>query len=108
MEQLGENQKAKMRWLNRNVAGMGFTSFLSDASHEMATAVLPAFLTSPGSSPVNLGFIEGVADAVSSSVKLGAGLSQRSRPLSPAIGDDPHHPLLFIDDWDGPVVAPEQ
>jgi MFS family permease len=73
MEQPGESQKLKMGWLNRNVVGMGFTSFLSDASHEMATAVLPAFLASLGSPPVVLGFIEGVADAVSSSVRLGAG-----------------------------------
>ena len=31
------------RWLNRNVVGMGLTSFLSNASHEVATAVFPLF-----------------------------------------------------------------
>ena len=31
-------------WLNRNVVGMGLTSLLSDAGHEMATAVLAGFL----------------------------------------------------------------
>ncbi|NPV26364.1 MAG: MFS transporter [Firmicutes bacterium] len=60
-------------WLNRNVLGMGITSFLSDAGHEMATSVLPAFLAAIGAPPVALGAIEGIADAVSSFVKLGAG-----------------------------------
>ena len=60
-------------WLNRNVVGMGLTSFLSDAGHEMATAVLPAFLATIGAPAAALGIIEGVADAVSSFVKLGAG-----------------------------------
>ena len=60
-------------WLNRNVVGMGVTSLLSDACHEMATAVLPSFLTSIGAPPAALGVIEGVADASSSFVKLGAG-----------------------------------
>lgn len=60
-------------WLNRNVIGMGMASLLSDAGHEMATAVLPGFLTAIGLSPAALGFIEGVADGISSFVKLGAG-----------------------------------
>ncbi|MDL1893154.1 MFS transporter, partial [Sphingobacteriales bacterium CHB3] len=38
-------------WLNRNVVGMGVTSFLSDASHEMATTVLPGFLAVIGAPP---------------------------------------------------------
>jgi MFS family permease len=60
-------------WLNRNVIGMGLTSLLSDAGHEMATAVLPAFLATIGAAAGALGAIEGVADAVSSFAKLGAG-----------------------------------
>lgn len=61
------------KWLNRNVMGMGLTSLLSDACHEMATAILPSFLTSIGAPAAALGVIEGVADATSSFVKLGAG-----------------------------------
>jgi MFS family permease len=61
------------RWLNRNVFAMGLTSFLGDFSHEMATAVLPQFMQVIGASASVLGFIEGVADALSSFVKLGAG-----------------------------------
>ena len=70
--------QARASWLNRNVVGMGLTSLLSDAGHEMATAILPGFLTVLGVSAAALGIIEGVADATSSFVKLGAGwLSDR-------------------------------
>ncbi|MGQ9677372.1 MAG: MFS transporter [Chloroflexota bacterium] len=61
------------RWLNRNVVGMGVASFLSDAGHEAATAVLPAFLATIGAPPLALGTIEGVSDATASFVKLGSG-----------------------------------
>jgi MFS family permease len=64
---------SKEHWLNRNVVGMGITSFLSDACHEMATTVLPGFLTVIGAPPSALGIIEGAADAVSSFVKLWGG-----------------------------------
>jgi MFS family permease len=60
-------------WLNRNVVGMGLTSFLSDAGHEMATSVLPGFLAAITAPTYVLGLIEGLADALSSFVKLGAG-----------------------------------
>ncbi|MGH9486939.1 MAG: MFS transporter [Terriglobales bacterium] len=60
-------------WLNRDVAGMTVTSFLSDAGHEMVTAMLPGFFRSLGLSAAALGWIEGAADAGSSFVKLGAG-----------------------------------
>ena len=63
----------KKGWLNRNVVGMGVTSLLSDWGHEMATAILPAFLAVIGVPAAALGAIEGIADAVSSFVKLGAG-----------------------------------
>lgn len=60
-------------WLNRNVIGMGLTSLLSDAGHEMATAFLASFLAVIGAPVYALGIIEGVSDALSSFVKLGAG-----------------------------------
>ncbi|HEY6345023.1 MAG TPA: MFS transporter [Bryobacteraceae bacterium] len=60
-------------WLNRSVIGMSITSFLSDAGHEMVTAVLPGFFATLGMTPAILGWIEGAADASSSFVKLGAG-----------------------------------
>ena len=61
------------RWLNRNVIGMAVTSFLSDAGHEMVTAILPGFLSTLGVAASALGWIEGVSDASSSFVKLGSG-----------------------------------
>ena len=65
-------------WLNRNVIGMGITSFLSDACHEMSTAVLPGFLAVIGAPPSTLGVIEGISDGVSSFIKLlGGWISDR-------------------------------
>lgn len=60
-------------WLNRTVIGMGLTSLLADAGYETATAILPNFLRAIGAPAVALGAIEGVADAVSSFVKLASG-----------------------------------
>ncbi len=60
-------------WLNRNVFAFGLTSMLGDICHEMATAVLPQFMRTIGAGAASLGVIEGIADALSSFVKLGAG-----------------------------------
>jgi MFS family permease len=60
-------------WLTRTVLGVGLTSLFSDWSHEIATAVLPAFLAAIGAGPGWLGAIEGIADGLSSFAKLGAG-----------------------------------
>lgn len=70
---LVKSDKVAGKWFNRNVFAFGLTSLLSDFGHEMATAVLPQFMQAIGSSAAALGFIEGVADAFSSFVKLGAG-----------------------------------
>jgi len=68
-----ENKKRR-KWLNRNVGAMGFTSLFSDASHEMATAILAQFLIIDlhGSAEI-LGLIEGLADFSSSFVKTYSG-----------------------------------
>jgi len=71
-------------WLTRTVLVLGVASLLSDLGHEMATAVLPAFLLTVGGSAAALGLIEGVSDAATGFVKLWAGWrSDRSarRPL---------------------------
>lgn len=70
---MDKSESLKPNWLNRNVIGMGITSLLSDACHEMATTVLPGFLAVIGAPPSALGLIEGTADAVSSFVKLAGG-----------------------------------
>jgi MFS family permease len=73
-------------WLNRTVLGVGLTSLFSDWSHEIATAVLPAFLATIGAGPVWLGAIEGTADGLSSFTKLAAGhytdRLKRRKPLA--------------------------
>jgi MFS family permease len=58
---------------NRNVVTMSFVSLLSDVGHEMVTALLPGFLAVLGLSAVTLGAVEGIADSLSSFVKLGGG-----------------------------------
>jgi hypothetical protein len=52
------------RWLNRTVAGAGFTSALGDFCYETTTVILPGFLAVLGIPAAALGFIEGAADAV--------------------------------------------
>lgn len=52
---------------------MTVTSFLGDLGYEMVTAVLPGFLATIGVAAAALGWIEGLADAMASFVKLGAG-----------------------------------
>ena len=53
--------------------GIALASLFSDWSHEIATAVLPAFLGSLGAAAAWLGIIEGVSDGLSSFAKLGSG-----------------------------------
>ncbi|MEM7821512.1 MAG: MFS transporter [Candidatus Aenigmatarchaeota archaeon] len=79
----------KRKWLNRNVAAMGFGSLFSDASHEMATATLPPFLmelVGAATAPQLLGLITGLSDASSSFVKTFSGwLSDKLRKRKPLV-----------------------
>jgi len=66
--------KSKRKWLNRNVASFGLASLFSDTSHEMATAILPLFLSVElGTAALILGIIEGVSDITSSFTKTASG-----------------------------------
>jgi MFS family permease len=65
--------QSESTWVTRNVIGMTFTSFCADVGYEMVGAVLPAFLAAIGIPAAALGWIEGVADASSSFLKLGSG-----------------------------------
>lgn len=73
-------------WLNRTTLGISLASLLSDVSHELATAVLPAFLVSLGAGPAALGWIEGSADGLSAIAKLWGGVAadriRRRKPLA--------------------------
>src|ERR1051325_11223209 len=73
-------------WLNRTVLGVGLASLFSDWSHEIATAVLPAFLASLGVAAAWLGIIEGVSDGLSSFAKMASGYYtdklERRKPIA--------------------------
>jgi len=60
-------------YLNRTVIGFTLTSFLSDISHEMGTAVLPLFLQTLRGGAAALGLIEGVAEMAVALGKLYGG-----------------------------------
>jgi MFS family permease len=55
------------------VTSLGVVSFFNDLASEMMYPLLPAMMTSLGGSAVSLGFLDGVAEAVSAGTKLVAG-----------------------------------
>jgi MFS family permease len=60
--------------LTPGVRSIGLASFLSDSGHEMATSVLPSFVTHTlGGSAGALGLIEGVSDGLAGIAKLAGG-----------------------------------
>jgi len=63
-----------LRWLNRNVLGIGFADLAADANYEMVFAVLPLFITvGLGAPALAVGLVEGVGDGSSAVVKLWSG-----------------------------------
>jgi MFS family permease len=81
-----EPSSKRTTWLNRTTLGIGLASLFSDWSHEIATAILPAFLASLGAGPGWLGVIEGTADGLSSLSKLAAGhYTDRLRHRKPLV-----------------------
>ena len=79
---------ARTRWFNRTVLGIGLASLFSDWAHEIATAVLPAFLATMGVAAAWLGLIEGVSDGLSSFAKMASGYYtdrfRRRKPIAVA------------------------
>ncbi len=72
--ELPSGQATPKGWLNRNILGMGLASLFSDWNHEMATAILPMFLSTVLGAPAfALGTIEGVADGVSTLFQIASG-----------------------------------
>ena len=72
--------------LDRNVVALGIASLLNDASSEMIFPLLPAFLTTVvGAGPAFLGMIEGVADSVSSLLRMPAGWLADRMPRKPLV-----------------------
>jgi MFS family permease len=80
---------APRRWLTRGVGSIGLASFFSDSGHEIATSVLPTFVTvTLRSSAGALGLIEGISDALTGVAKLVGGplANDESRRLRMASG----------------------
>lgn len=71
---------AKRGWLTRGVGSIGAASFLSDAGHEITTAILPSFITHTlrGSAGA-LGLIEGISDGLSGIAKIAGGAAANDR-----------------------------
>ena len=70
--------------LPATVRALGWTSFLTDLSSEAIYPLLPAFVKGLGGSAIDIGLLDGVANAVAAVVRLFAGtLSDRlgRRPL---------------------------
>jgi MFS family permease len=108
----GDSPPAGLTGLPKTVVRLGWVSFLTDVSSEMIVPLLPAFLVTLSGVPATaLGWIEGVADATASFVKilsgrwtdrakakkplvfLGYGLSSCARPL---IGLAPGWPAIVV------------
>jgi MFS family permease len=63
-----------VKWLNRNVVGIGIADLAADANYEMVFAVLPLFITvGLGAPALAVGLIEGIGDGSSALVKLWSG-----------------------------------
>jgi MFS family permease len=63
-----------VKWLNRNVVGIGIADLAADANYEMVFAVLPLFITAGlGAPALAVGLIEGIGDGSSAVVKLWSG-----------------------------------
>jgi MFS family permease len=78
--------RAARTWLSRNIIMLGTVSLLTDAASEMIIPLLPVFLTGVlGAGAMALGWIEGLAEAASSLLKLVSGRwadrTGRHRPL---------------------------
>lgn len=69
-----KNKKSGVRAL-RNVIALGFVSFFTDVSSEMCFSILPTFILGlPGATRAILGLIEGLAEALSYSLRAVSGI----------------------------------
>lgn len=77
----------KIRGITRNVLALGGVSFLTDFASEMLYPIMPLFLVHTlGSSPALLGFIDGLAEGISTGLRwIGGVLSDRSGRRKPFI-----------------------
>ncbi len=67
-------KQLRQSWINLTVIAICVATFLSDVSHETATAVLPLYFASVGLGPHVLGWMEGVANFTLNVGRLAGGL----------------------------------
>ncbi|MDB6052528.1 MAG: hypothetical protein JWN25_51 [Verrucomicrobiales bacterium] len=83
---MGNPTRQNGKWLNPTIVGIGLASLFSDWSHEIASAVMPAYLASMGAAAVWLGVIEGFSDGLASFAKMGSGFYtdrlRRRKPIA--------------------------
>src|SRR5712691_6259415 len=88
-QNLQVEESERRPWLTRGVGSVGLASFFSDSGHEIATSILPTFVTvTLRSSAGALGVIEGISDALTGVAKLVGGplANDESRRLRMASG----------------------
>lgn len=69
------NLTNKKKFISKNVLLLGLVSFFTDISSEMVYPILPLYLTAVmGASPIIIGVIEGIAEALASIIKLFSGI----------------------------------
>jgi MFS family permease len=74
------------QWLNRNVWTLSWVSFLQDAASELLYPIMPVLLTSVLHAPAAVvGMIEGLAEGVAASMKLGSAWLNRFLPRKVAV-----------------------
>jgi len=76
---MSDRKRFKLRGITRNVVVLGWVSFFTDLASEMLYPIMPLFLVSlPGGSALLLGWIDGLAEGISSSLRwIGGALSDR-------------------------------
>jgi MFS family permease len=70
----GLESRERVEKLPATVRALGWTSFLTDFSSEAIYPLLPGFVKSLGGSGVDIGLIDGLANAVAAVVRLPAGM----------------------------------
>ena len=74
------------QWLNRNVWTLSWVSFLQDAASELLYPIMPVLLTSVLHAPAAIvGMIEGLAEGVAATMKLGSAWLNRFLPRKVAV-----------------------
>jgi MFS family permease len=73
-------------WLNRNVWTLSWVSFLQDAASELLYPIMPVLLTSVLHAPAAVvGMIEGLAEGVAATMKLGSAWINKFLPRKVAV-----------------------